>query len=188
MLHNRKKSQYAWSCIDRVGSVGPMSRVRLLMRPCNQPFCFYPRLLSALTWSHHSCNLTSLSYASTSRLPPSCHCLATMLPSSFALEPDSYTALGMEGLRLNLAAIKSTPPPPAARSPLGRAPALAQGMGEGLLSMLSGQASGEWSFCLSRFLIVVNARGLRGGRGGWDWGDATAMAHPYFLGSNNRKR
>ena len=31
--------------------------------------------------------------------------------------------------------------------------------------MFSFQSSGEWSVCLLHFLIVVNARGLRGGFG-----------------------
>ena len=50
-------------------------------------------------------------------------------------------SLGLEGLRHNIAVIGATPQPPAASSSLGRASALAQGMGEGLLSKLSVQAS-----------------------------------------------
>ena len=89
-----------------------------------------------------------------------------MLPESFALKTDSPQALGLDVLRRNIAAIGLTSPPPAAGSSLGSASVLAQGMGEGLWSKLSGQASGKWYVCLSHFLIVVNARGLRGVLGG----------------------
>ena len=104
-----------------------------------------------------------------------------MLPASFALKPDPSPPSGLEGLRRNIADIKSTPQPPAAGSSLRRASILEQVMGEGLLSKFAGQASGKWSFHLSHFLIVVSTRGLRGGV----WGGATAMARPGVLGGND---
>ena len=88
-----------------------------------------------------------------------------MLPASFASKPDSSPASGLEVLRRNIAAIDSTLTPPAAGSSLRRAYVLVQDMGEGMLSNLSGQASGKWSVCLSRLLIFANAHGLRGGLG-----------------------
>ena len=78
-----------------------------------------------------------------SRLPPYRRILATILPASFASKLDSYPASGMEGLRRNLADIGSTPPPPAAGYSLGRASAMEQGMGEGILLTSDGQASNE---------------------------------------------
>ena len=89
-----------------------------------------------------------------------------MLPASFASNPNLYPALGLEGLRRNLAAIGSTLPPSAAASSLGSASVLEQGMGEGLLLTFAGQASGEWSIRFSRLLIFANACGLHGIFGG----------------------
>ena len=89
-----------------------------------------------------------------------------MLPAAFASKTDSPPALGLEGLCRNLAAIWSTPPPPAAGYSFGRASVLAQVMGEGLLSKFASQESGKWSVHFSYLLIVVNACGLRGGSGG----------------------
>ena len=99
-------------------------------------------------------------------LSPLCRHLSTMLPASFASNPDLSPPSGLEGLRRNIAAIGSTLPPPAAGSSLGHASVLAQGMGEGLSSKFDGQASGKWVFCLSHLLIVANTPGLRGGVGG----------------------
>ena len=89
-----------------------------------------------------------------------------MMPTSFALNPDSSPVSGLEGLRRNFAAIGSTLLPPEAGSSLGRAFFLAQGMGKGLLLKLSGQASGKWSVLFSRLLIVANSGELREGVGG----------------------
>ena len=89
-----------------------------------------------------------------------------MLPASFASKPDSSPTSGLEDLLRNIAAIRFIPPPPTAESSLGRAYLLAQVMGEGLSSKFSVQESGEWFVCLSRLLIVSNARGLRWGLGG----------------------
>ena len=66
-----------------------------------------------------------------------------MFPDYFASPPDSSPSLGLEGLRYNLAATGSTPPPPAAGSSRERASTLGQGMGEGLTSKFSGQAIGK---------------------------------------------
>ena len=104
-------------------------------------------------------------------------CLATMLPASFASKPDSSPASGLEVLRRNIAAIDSTLTPPAAGSSLRRAYVLVQDMGEGMLSNLSGQASGKWSVCLSRLLIFANAHGLRGG---WGLGGHHCHGMPRF--------
>ena len=86
-----------------------------------------------------------------------------MLPAFFALNPNSSLALGLEGLRCNLAAIGSTPPRHAAVSSIGSASVLAQGMEEGLSSKSAGQASGKWSVCLLHLLIVGNICELQGG-------------------------
>ena len=83
-----------------------------------------------------------------------------MLPDSFAPKPDLSTASGLDGLRHNLVSIGSTPSPPAVGFSLGRASVWAQGMGERLLSMFSGQASGKWSVRFSRLLIFADACGL----------------------------
>ena len=101
-----------------------------------------------------------------SQLSPSCRRLATILNTSFSSKTDSYPPSGLEGLCHNIAAIGSTPPPPTAGSSLGRALVLSQGMGEGLSSKFSGQASGKRSVCFSRLRIVANNRGLQGGFGG----------------------
>ena len=98
------------------------------------------------------------------RHSPSCCCIATMLTASFYLKPDLSPLSWLEGLHHNIAAIGSTPPPPTMVSSLRRVHVLAQGMGEGLSLKLSGQASGKWYVRLSRFLVVANARGLRGGK------------------------
>ena len=102
-----------------------------------------------------------------------------MLPAYFASNTESSPASGLEGLRHNIAAIGSTPPPPEAGSSLGRASVLAQGMGEGLLSKFFGQASGKWSVRLLHLLIVASDCGLR-----FFGEDATAMARPGVLGGN----
>ena len=96
----------------------------------------------------------------------------------------SFSYYPHEGLRRNIAARGSTPPPPAVGSSLGRVSVLAQGMGEGPSSKFTGQASGKWSVILLRFLIVANTRGLRFFFGG----GGTAMLRTYSLGSNDRKR
>ena len=117
-----------------------------------------------------------------SRLSPSRRRLATMMPASFALKPDSSTPSGLEGLCRNITPNGSTPPSPAAGSSLGRASVLAQGMGEGLSSKFAGQARGKWDVFLSRLLTFANARGLR-----FFWGGATATERPGVLGGNDQK-
>ena len=92
--------------------------------------------------------------------------LSTMLPTEFASKPYLSPPSGLEGLRRNITAIGSTPPPPEAGTSLGHASVLAQGMRECLLSKFSGQASGKWVVRLSCLLIAANARGLQG-RGRW---------------------
>ena len=65
------------------------------------------------------------------RIYPSRRRLSAMLPSSFALKPNLPLMSGLEGLCRNIAAIGSTPLPPAAGSSLRRTSVLAQGMGGG---------------------------------------------------------
>ena len=101
-----------------------------------------------------------------SHLFPSCRRPATMLPASFASNFDLSTPLGMEGLRRNIAAIRSTPPPPAVGYSLGYASVLVQGMGEGLSSKYAGQARDKWFVILLCLLIVANDHRLLGGVGG----------------------
>ena len=153
------------TCRDRAGffrtSRGGMTPDMAKKSPL---FCFSPRPLSALDCSLHSCQSTSLSSAPAFLLPPVAspsYCLPTLLRS-----PTRLLRRGLEGLCRNIATIGLTPLPPAAGSSLGRASVMAQGMGEGLSLKFAVQAIGKWVFCLSRLLIVANARGLRGGFGG----------------------
>ena len=90
-----------------------------------------------------------------------------MLPASFASKPDSFPALGLKGLRRNIVAIGSTPPPPVAGSSLVRASVLEQGVGEGLSSKFAGQAIGKWSVRFIAFAdchqrSLVTGEGWRG--------------------------
>ena len=110
-----------------------------------------------------------------SRLLHYCRRLSTMMPASFASKPDLSLPSGLEGLRRNIAAIGSTPPPPAAGSSLGRASVLSQCVVEGLSSNFSGQSSGKWSVLLSHFMTVTNACGLR------FWGAGTTAMAPQLL-------
>ena len=127
-------------------------------------FCF---LSSSAVFPHLGAPFLSLDFlVFLSRLSPHRHRLTTMLPASFSSKPHSSPTSGLQGLCRNITAIRLTPPPPAVGSFLGRASVLSRCMGEGLLSKFSGQASGKWSICLSRFLIVANAHGLRGVFGG----------------------
>ena len=134
------------------------------MAPKSPLFCFSSSSTVCLLLGAPFFSINFLVFRS--RLSPSCRHIANMLPASFALNPDSSPALGLEVLHCNIAVIRSTPPPPAAVSSLRRASILAQGMGEGLLSKFSVQASGKWSVHLSRFLIVGNTCMLRGDLGG----------------------
>ena len=69
MPHNRENNNVRRPGQKGLVSVGPAGEVRRLSWPRNQPFCFSPRPLSALAWPLHSCQSTSLSFASAFRLP-----------------------------------------------------------------------------------------------------------------------
>ena len=143
-------------------SVGPAGNVQRLPWPHHQHFFFSSSIVCpCLPTSLLSVDFLVFHF----RLSPSLRSLTTMLTACFALKLDSSLESRLEGLCRNIAAIRWTLPPPAAGYSLGRASALAQGVGEGLLPTFSGQASGEWSVHFFRLLIVVNARGLRGGLG-----------------------
>ena len=65
------------------------------------------------------------------RLSPSHRCLRTMMTASYASKTDPSLVSGIEGLRRNPAAIRSTPPPSVVGSSLERASILTQGVGGG---------------------------------------------------------
>ena len=141
-------------------SVGPVGKVQRLMWPQNHPF---------VSSSSAACPRLAAPFLSfdflvlCSRLWTSCLRLAIMLPTSFASKPNSSPQLGMEVLRLNTAAIRSTLPSPEEGSSLGRASVLVLGMGEVLSLKFCGKSSGKWYVHFSCLLIVANARGLQGG-------------------------
>ena len=81
-----------------------------------------------------------------------------MLPDSFTSTTKLSPSSGMEGIHRNIAAIRATPTPPSAGSSLGRASALSQVRGGGLLSKFAVQASGELIF-----LIVASHSWFTGG-------------------------
>ena len=162
-------------------SVGPAGEVRRLPWPQNH--LFFPS--SSAVCPRFAAPFLSVGFlVFRSHLSPSCRRLATMLPASFALKPDSSLLLGVEGLFHNIGAIGSTPPPPAEGSSLSRTSVLLRGMGEGMSSKFSVQATVKWYVHLSHFLIIANARGLQGCFEGTplSWHDHGV------LGGNNQKR
>ena len=144
--------------------MGLAGKVRRLPWPRNHPCLFFSYSSVCPCLAAPFLSVDFLVFCSS--LSPSRRCLANMLPASFASNTESSPASGLECLRRNITAIGSTLPPPVAGSSLGCASVLAQGMGQGLLLKFAGQASGKWSVCLLRFLIVANAFGLWGGFGG----------------------